>query len=185
VNRPSTIHSFAISVLLANPGAANFSDAVADRGRLGDAPHHRAAARAHGRGDADGRQAHAGPGTGGQLGGRWSLITKPDVDEETRNRFVGAWDQHRRVFGYKVLPELPDLLRRALDTHEDLKGLDFDMLVVDEYQDLNACDLRALAAAARRHGTAVFGVGDDERRSTRRPDRRGASRFTWRTRRRG
>jgi hypothetical protein len=88
------------------------------------------------------------------------------------------------VFGYKVLPELPDLLRRALDTHEDLKGLDFDMLVVDEYQDLNACDvrvLRLLADTVRR----CSGSATTSSRSTRRPDRRGASRFTWRTRRRG
>jgi DNA helicase-2/ATP-dependent DNA helicase PcrA len=35
------------------------------------------------------------------------------------------------------------------------------MVVVDEYQDLNACDLRVLRLLADR-GTAVFGVGDDE-----------------------
>ncbi|MEA2142166.1 MAG: ATP-dependent helicase UvrD/PcrA, partial [Solirubrobacteraceae bacterium] len=85
----------------------------------------------------------------------------PEVDEHTRNRFLGAWDEHRRVFGYTLLPELPDLLRRALESHPDLGGLDFDMVVVDEYQDLNACDLRVLRLLADR-GTAVFGVGDDE-----------------------
>jgi DNA helicase II / ATP-dependent DNA helicase PcrA len=85
----------------------------------------------------------------------------PEVDEKTRNRFLGAWDQHRRIYGYTLLPELPDLLRRALETHDDLQGLDYDLLVVDEYQDLNACDLRVLKLLGDR-GTAILGVGDDE-----------------------
>jgi DNA helicase-2/ATP-dependent DNA helicase PcrA len=85
----------------------------------------------------------------------------PEVDEETRNRFLGAWDQHRRIYGYTLLPELTDLLRRALESHDDLECLDYDLLVVDEYQDLNACDLRVLRLLAD-GGTAILGVGDDE-----------------------
>jgi hypothetical protein len=82
-------------------------------------------------------------------------VPHPEVDELTRNRFLGAWDQHRRVSGYTLPPELPDLLRRALQAHDDLRGLDFDMLVVDEYQDLNACDLRVLRLLADA-GASVF-----------------------------
>jgi DNA helicase-2/ATP-dependent DNA helicase PcrA len=85
----------------------------------------------------------------------------PRVDEHTRNRFLGAWDEHRRVYGYTLLAELPDLLRRALESHDDLVGLDYNLMVVDEYQDLNACDLRVLRLLAD-GGTAVLGVGDDE-----------------------
>jgi DNA helicase-2/ATP-dependent DNA helicase PcrA len=74
---------------------------------------------------------------------------------------VGAWDQHRRIYGYTLLAELADLLRRALESYGDLERLDFDLVVVDEYQDLNACDLRVLRLIADL-GTSVFGVGDDE-----------------------
>jgi DNA helicase-2/ATP-dependent DNA helicase PcrA len=81
-----------------------------------------------------------------EMAANWESLEaqpNPEVDEETRNRFLGAWDQHRRIYGYTMLTELPDLLRRALESHADLQGLNFDMLVVDEHQDLNACDLRA------------------------------------------
>jgi len=43
----------------------------------------------------------------------------------------------------------------------ELQGVNFEFLVVDEYQDLNACDLRVLSLLAA-NGTAIFGVGDDE-----------------------
>lgn len=160
VDRPSTIHSFAISALLRNPGAADFPSPL----RIAD--------------DWDMRNLIE-PQLAAMVGVTPTIVHKrlipemaanweslephehPDVDEHTRNRFLGSWDEHRRVYGYTLLPELPDLLRRALESHDDLEGLDFDTVVVDEYQDLNACDLRVLRLLADR-GTAVFGVGDDE-----------------------
>ena len=160
VERPSTIHSFAISALLRNPGCADFPEPL----RIAD--------------DWETKNI-IDPGLATMVGvtptfvrrrlipemaANWESLEPdphPEVDEETRNRFLGAWDQHRRIYGYTLLAELPDLLRRALESHEDLEGLDFDMLVVDEYQDLNACDLSVLHLLAD-GGTAVFGVGDDE-----------------------
>ena len=52
-------------------------------------------------------------------------------------------------------------LRRALQDHPDLDGVDYDLLVVDEYQDLNACDLDLLHLIADR-GCAIMGAGDDD-----------------------
>jgi DNA helicase-2/ATP-dependent DNA helicase PcrA len=160
VERPSTIHSFAISVLLANPGSADIPQPlrIADDWEM----HHIIEPQLA-------RMAGVTPTIVKkklipEMAADWESLEpdhNPDIDEHTRNRFLGAWDQHRRIYGYTLLPELPDLLRRALETHEDLQGLDFEMLVVDEYQDLNACDLRVLRLLADR-GTAVFGVGDDE-----------------------
>lgn len=160
VERPSTIHSFAIAALLRNPGSADFPEPL----RIAD----------------DWEMAHLirpqlAAMTGvtptfvkkrliPEMAANWESLEEhpdPEVDEGTRNRFLGAWDQHRRIYGYTLLSELPDLLRHALETHEDLQGLDYDLLVVDEYQDLNACDLRVLRLLADR-GTAVVGVGDDE-----------------------
>jgi DNA helicase-2/ATP-dependent DNA helicase PcrA len=74
---------------------------------------------------------------------------------------MGGWQQHRQIYGYTLLAELPHALLMALQQHEDLAGVDYDVLVVDEYQDLNACDLGVLAELARR-GCAILGAGDDD-----------------------
>ena len=60
-----------------------------------------------------------------------------------------------------MLSELPYMLMRALEAHDDLDGLGYDLLVVDEYQDLNACDLRVLHLIADR-GVMLMALGDDE-----------------------
>lgn len=160
VERPSTVHSFAIGALLRNPGSAPFPQPlrIADDWELDEIIRPELATL-----------------TGVQprfvkyrllpeMAAMWmSLVPDedPEVDEATRNRFVGAFRQHRRVMGYTLLGELPDLLRQALESYEDLEGLDYDFLVVDEYQDLNACDLRVLKLLAER-GVSIFAVGDDE-----------------------
>jgi DNA helicase II / ATP-dependent DNA helicase PcrA len=160
VKRPSTIHSFAIASLLSNPGSTPFPEPlrIADDWEVDQiiAPGLRRIVNVT-KNDVKNKLLP-------EMAAGWeSLEPRPrrDVPEEVRNRFLGAFQQHRRVFGYTLLAELPDLLRRALRTHSDLKGLDLDFLVVDEYQDLNACDLSVLALLAR-GGTSIFGVGDDE-----------------------
>ena len=84
-----------------------------------------------------------------------------DINAEERARFLGFWEEHRRIFGYTLLSELPYRLRAALQQHPDLEGIDYDALVVDEYQDLNACDLDVLKSIAAR-GCAIIAVGDDD-----------------------
>ena len=85
----------------------------------------------------------------------------PGVTPEERARFVGAWTEHRRLFGYTLLDELPDLMRCAIRDHEDLKGIDYDLLIIDEYQDLNACELEILQRLAKL-GVSVLAIGDDD-----------------------
>ena len=85
----------------------------------------------------------------------------PEVDSAERARFLGAWNEHRRVYGYTLLQELPYALRRALRDHPDLEGVDYVVLVVDEYQDLNACDLEVIKLIGDR-GCSVIGAGDDD-----------------------
>lgn len=90
------------------------------------------------------------------------------VDDATPNplkadaNFVGAWQQHRATYGYTLRAELVYQLKRALEQREDLK-LDGELehLLVDEYQDLNACDLRVIARMAAR-GARVYAAGDDD-----------------------
>jgi len=66
------------------------------------------------------------------------------------------------VLGYTLLSELPFTLRRALKEHNDLDGIDFDLLLVDEYQDLNACDLDVLRLISEQGRCSVIGTGDDD-----------------------
>ena len=157
--QPSTVHSFAISVLMQNPGLAEFPEPlrIADdwercnivRGSLG---------RVLGASVRRMDQLLA------ELAANWeALEPRPDerVTAAQRARFMAVWQEHRQVYGYTLLSELPWALLRALQNHPDLSGTDYDLLVVDEYQDLNACDLAVLALLAER-GCSVVAVGDDD-----------------------
>ena len=85
----------------------------------------------------------------------------PDVDPGDRARFLAGWHEHREIYGYTLLAELPFALRQALHDHAELEGVEYDMLIVDEYQDLNACDLEVLHLIADR-GCAIIAAGDDD-----------------------
>ena len=94
----------------------------------------------------------------------WESLTPEEderIDSKTRARFLGAWDEHRRIYGYTLLAELPYALRQALIDNPKLEGVEYDLLVVDEYQDLNACDLAVLHLLADR-GCSLIGAGDDD-----------------------
>jgi DNA helicase-2/ATP-dependent DNA helicase PcrA len=157
--RPSTIHSFAISVLMRNPGAANFPQPLrmADDWEQKNIVRPTLARRA----DVDLRDLDI---LLRELEANWQSLRPgddPRIEPAVRARFLGAWDEHRRVYGYTMLSELPNLLRQALESHDDLQGIDYDLLIVDEYQDLNACDLDVLRLIAER-GCAILGAGDDD-----------------------
>jgi DNA helicase-2/ATP-dependent DNA helicase PcrA len=99
-----------------------------------------------------------------EMAANWESLqpgSDPEVDPAERARFLGAWNEHRRVYGYTLLQELPYALRRALQDHPDLEGVDYTLLVVDEYQDLNACDLEVIRLIGER-GCSVIGAGDDD-----------------------
>ena len=85
----------------------------------------------------------------------------PQIEPAVRARFLGAWNEHRRAYGYTLLSELPNLLRQALAEHDDLEGLNYDLIIVDDYQDLNACDLEVLSRLGER-GCAILAAGDDD-----------------------
>lgn len=77
-------------------------------------------------------------------------------------RFVGAWQEHRRIYAYTLRAELVYQLKHALEQRADLELVPpTEHLLVDEYQDLNACDL-AVIYAIRVRGAEVYGVGDDD-----------------------
>jgi DNA helicase-2/ATP-dependent DNA helicase PcrA len=157
--RPSTIHSFAISLVLANPGSATFPQPL----RIPDPYEYRELIRPD-------LAARASVGLRrldqlvAEMAAKWeSLVPQelPAITPAERARFMGTWDVHRRVFGYTLLDELPDLARCALRDHEDLQAVEYDLLITDEYQDLNACDLELLRRLADR-GASILAIGDDD-----------------------
>ncbi len=155
----STVHSFAISVLLNNPGTSGLPEPL----RIADDWEWKKLIRAD---------------LARKLECRVKLIDKLKIemsssweslanvkDEEIsanlRARFNGMWEEHRRIFGYTLLSELPYRLRAALEANPDLDVGHLDLLVVDEYQDLNACDLECLKILSARN-VILIAVGDDD-----------------------
>jgi DNA helicase-2/ATP-dependent DNA helicase PcrA len=174
--RPSTIHSFAISVLLQNEGAGDFPQPLrmADDWEKDQIVERSLARRAR----VNKRRIHR---LMQEMAAAWESLNEeedPKVDPEERGRFLGVWNEHRTIYGYTLPAELPYALLTALKDHPDLDGIDFDLLIVDEYQDLNACDLAMLKEIAAR-GCAVIGAGDDDQSiySFRKADPAGIRRF--------
>jgi DNA helicase-2/ATP-dependent DNA helicase PcrA len=159
LNPPSTVHSFAISTLLSNPGTAGLPEPI----RIADDWEWEVLIRDHLKVliDCNVRLVDRAKQ---EMASNWESlepVEDPDLPEEIRNRFAGVWEHHRRVFGYSLLAELPYRLLRALEDHPNLKVGDFSFLVVDEYQDLNQCDLSVLKEIARR-GPTILAAGDDD-----------------------
>ena len=157
--RPSTIHSFSISVLLRNEGAGDFPRPlrIADDWEDQNIVRPSLAKRAKVKLTQLARLIT-------EMASNWESLTPqedPKIDSATRARFIGAWNEHRAVYGYTLLAEIPYDLMTALTNHPDLKGVDYDLLIVDEYQDLNACDLAVLTLLAER-GCSLIGAGDDD-----------------------
>jgi DNA helicase-2/ATP-dependent DNA helicase PcrA len=157
--RPSTIHSFAISVLLRNPGAGGFPEPlrIADTWEYKTLVRRTLAIRA-------GVSVRTLERLVQEMAANWESLhpeTDTGVSSEQRARFVGVWNEHRRVYGYTLLNELPFSLRKALLNHPDLQAVNYNLMIVDEYQDLNACDLEVLRFIAAR-GCSIIAAGDDD-----------------------
>ena len=158
--RLSTIHSFSISILLANGGLGIFPEPL----RIADDWENATIVIPMlmrqmdcGKKDIEDQQK--------EMAAAWeSLDDEPDsrFSESERARFLGVWKEHRTILGYTLLQELPFRLREALVSNPDLDGCKFGLLIVDEYQDMNACDLHVIKLLADEHGCFVLGIGDDD-----------------------
>jgi len=159
IESASTIHSFSISALLRNPGSATFPTPL----RIPDSYEQRELI-----------DHHLAQKVGvnvlklrkliNEMSAKWESLEEIHLEEvspEERARFMGTWGQHRNIFGYTLLAELPDLFRQALINYDDLVGIDYELLLVDEYQDLNACDLEILKLLSDK-GVSILAIGDDD-----------------------
>lgn len=92
------------------------------------------------------------------LGGRILPIAKDQP--QLVNSYRGVWRDHRKRYGYTLLSELPYQAAGVInDLDESDVGL--DLVIVDEYQDLNKADQEVLIGLAKR-GIAIIAIGDDD-----------------------
>jgi len=100
-----------------------------------------------------------------QLSADWQSLTADEADWQRRfpnARFLGVWREHRQIYGYTLRSELVYQLKKALEQRGDfeLEG-PIRYLLVDEYQDLNRCDLAVVHEIASRD-VELFIAGDDD-----------------------
>jgi DNA helicase-2/ATP-dependent DNA helicase PcrA len=100
-----------------------------------------------------------------ELSSDWQSLTADDTDWETRfpnPRFLAAWREHREMYRYSLRAELVYQLKKAMEQRGDfqLEG-NIRHLLVDEYQDLNRCDLAVVHEIASRN-VELFVAGDDD-----------------------
>lgn len=166
VVRPSTIHSFALSLLVRNPQTANIPQPVRipDSWEVETLIHRDLARRLRERGFG-GTTVRKIKRLEQELSARWQSLDDglellSDLEPQVRNAYIGLWETHRRVFGYTLLAELPYRAGNAIEDF-DLHMGSVDLLVVDEYQDLNEADIR-LVRLIKDKGAKVLAIGDDD-----------------------
>ena len=96
----------------------------------------------------------------------WDTLRADDTEPNPLKAdaaFLGAWQQHRALYGYTLRSELVYQLKRALEQRSDfqLHSKELKHLLVDEYQDLNACDLMIIKALAAMRAE-IYAAGDDD-----------------------
>ena len=86
-------------------------------------------------------------------------ILLSDLDPVLAEGFRGAWMEAQRTLDFVHVSEIPYM---AVQLVEDvgIDDLDLDVLVVDEFQDLNAAEVRLLRLLADR--VRIIAIGDDD-----------------------
>ncbi|TKJ19982.1 MAG: hypothetical protein CEE43_13985 [Promethearchaeota archaeon Loki_b32] len=100
-----------------------------------------------------------------KLSADWDTL-KADEDSNDDDRFtsnfLGAWGSHRKIYTYILRSELVYQVKKSIEQIGDFKlERDFEFVLIDEFQDLNRCDL-ALIYALRDQGSNIYGIGDDD-----------------------
>lgn len=99
------------------------------------------------------------------LSSNWETLNADRTDWEINfesPEFIGAWKQHREIYGYVLRSELVYQFKNLLLQEPDAK-IDgpIEYLIIDEYQDLNRCDLLVISELSKK-GSKLFCAGDDD-----------------------
>jgi DNA helicase-2/ATP-dependent DNA helicase PcrA len=100
-----------------------------------------------------------------RLSSNWETLNADRTGWETNfdsPEFIGAWNRHREIYGYVLRSELVYQFKNLLVQEPDA-NIDgpIDYLIVDEYQDLNSCDLLVVSKLIEK-GSSIFCAGDDD-----------------------
>lgn len=90
----------------------------------------------------------------------WEQLGGCDPSRKPDPKFISAWNMHRGIFGYTLRSELVYQLNKAFEEGAIIPE-SFEHIIVDEYQDLNACELSVIKSLASRGGK-LFVAGDDD-----------------------
>ncbi len=160
--RVSTLHSFALRQLLRNTNMV--AETLPQPLRIADDFEERHIIEEDLK-DLLGRDLDAVENALHLLSADWETLNAETNDWEQTfpdPEFLGAWREHRQIYGYTLRAELVFRLKRALSEHPEfsIEGASAHLLV-DEYQDLNRCDLAVIRALADR-GATIYAAGDDD-----------------------
>jgi DNA helicase II / ATP-dependent DNA helicase PcrA len=90
-----------------------------------------------------------------------SLVPEENLSPDPK--FISNWRTHRKIFGYTLRSELVYQLKRSIEQIPDFE-LEHPLrfLLVDEYQDLNKCELAVIKAIENQNSVEVYIAGDDD-----------------------
>lgn len=100
-----------------------------------------------------------------QLSADWETLNAEKDSWETEYpdpQFLSAWRKHRETYGYMLRSELVYQLKKSIQQNPDftLEQL-YKHILVDEYQDLNRCDLEVIKILTI-PGAQLYVTGDDD-----------------------
>lgn len=84
-----------------------------------------------------------------------------DIDPVLRSAYIVEWTRQKSVFGHSSFAEMPKHALAIMEDHPEADDLGIHFLIVDEYQDLNKCEMNLLMALNGR-GIDIFAVGDED-----------------------
>lgn len=100
-----------------------------------------------------------------QLSTDWETLRIDEIGWEQQfpnPAFLGAWRSHKDQYGETLRAELVYQLKKQLNQSRDFQlDKEYKHILIDEYQDLNACDLAIVNELAKR-GAELFVAGDDD-----------------------
>jgi len=159
--RVSTLHSFALRQLLRNAPSTQLPQPL----RIADDYEERQIIIEE-LSDLIGKRVRETQKLLSELSADWQRLAADKPDWEGRfpdSKFLGAWKEHREIYGYTLRAELVYQLKRALE--EQRESLDLEgppkYVLIDEYQDLNACELSVIKSLAEL-GSEIYCAGDDD-----------------------
>lgn len=160
--RVATLHSFALSQLLKN---APIIDQIPRPLRIADDWEERYIIEEDIKKTIDADKIKTVRTKFAQLSADWETLNADKDGWDTTYpdpQFLGAWRNHRNIYGYMLRSELVYQLKKSIEQHTDfMLEQSFKHLLVDEYQDLNRCDLEVIKILSSL-GVDLYVTGDDD-----------------------